>query len=206
MTYFGVGGKLIDADLLGEQLASQGYGDLSGRGLWRGSTNQTFAGRFTFDPEASTLSKESLSSGSYTSTLSGTYSTFNVGYVLVSKGSLWAYPYVGAGYGSFTLQITEDVGPLSFGEILDDSRRGISLKNRGWLLNAGLGTDYVLKLREDEERGISGVALGLRAGYLFVPATDDWKMLDEVEVGGDPRLTPSGLYFRLLVGFGRFVK
>ena len=129
-----------------------------------------------------------------------------MGYVLLSKGTLRAYPYVGGGYGSFTLRITEDVGPLSFGEILDNPRRGASLKNRGWLLNAGFGTDYLLKLREDEERGISGIALGLRAGYLFVPATEDWKMLDEVDVGGDPRLTPSGPYFRLLIGFGRFVR
>ncbi len=205
VTYFGAGGNVIDVDGLSSRLEARGYGALSEGGLWAGTANATFIGRFVLGADASRLRKETRSNADFTSSLSGTYGTFNLGYVLVSSGTLRVYPYVGAGYGSFTLQITEDDESLSFDQVLDDPRQGASLKNRGWLINAGAGADYLVGLRRAEER-VSGLAFGVRGGYLFTPKTENWEMMNAVEIAGNPDLTPSGPYFRVYVGFGYLLR
>ena len=91
-------------------------------------------------------------------------------------------------------------GTPSFDEVLDNPKRSAELSIGGFLLNLALGTDYLLKLGEDEKGG-GGLVFGLRIGYTFAPIKSDWEM-DGMDISGGPDLGITGPYIRLTIGGG----
>ena len=205
VTYAGLGANFVRLGDLSRRLERADYGAYSNSQFWYGTSGRTFLGPFMLGSEANWLRKEDSDNARFSTSLRGRYSAFHLGYVVRETDRLRAYPLVGLGHGSYTLRFYERGSDPSFGDVLANPARGAELKSQGWLLDLGGGADYLLPLRETEDRQ-SGLVLGLRAGYLFAPLDSDWALFDEGAPSGTPDLKLAGPYFRLTVGLGWFDK
>lgn len=198
--YFMFGGSTIDIDPLNSELESKGYSTHSDNFGSFGGGGHIIINRMIIGGEGHALVGEEeesvIARGSFKTSLSGFYGFFDVGYLIHSKHDLNVYPLIGIGGGAMSLKI----GPDSFDDILENPRRGAELSAGGFLLNAALGTDYLMRLWKDE-KGEGGLVFGLRIGYTFAPAKGGWEM-DGITLSGDPEMGITGPYFRLMIGAG----
>ena len=202
VTYGGVGVAFFDNDELSERLSTAGYGRLESDGVGVGTARYQFRGRLVGGVEGHTTGSESSEVGGIETTLSGRYALVNLGVDLVGSPTLRAYPLVGVGYGDLTLKLAP-LAEADFDRILSDPDRGTSLTKRGFLFNAGVGGDVVVPFRVDDEGASTGLALGVRAGYLAAVGGDDWEQFATSGVTDAPGASLSGPYVRLLIGVGR---
>jgi len=199
--YFMFGGSILDIKTLNSRLESKGYSKFSDNFIsFGGGCSQRISNRVIIGGEIHILIGEeneaAIASGNYRTSLTAAYGFFNLGYLVHSKGSLNVYPLLGVGGGGMWLKI----GPHVFDEILENPKRSTELTSAAFLLNLALGTEYQLKLWEDE-KGEGGLVLGLRFGYTFAPFKGEWTM-DGIDVSGGPKIGITGPYIRLLIGFG----
>ncbi|MEP0548166.1 MAG: hypothetical protein ABJF88_14620 [Rhodothermales bacterium] len=200
ITYFGVGGNALDTGNLSDRIGARGYGSLEPGGVGFATARYQFRGRLVGGIEGHTTQRDEARNGAFEASLSGRYATLNVGYLAYSTERLKLYPLVGGGYGDLTLRLYEDATDPDFDGTLDNPRRGSSLSSRGWLLNAGLGGDFIVPIRKSEDH-TRGLAFGLRAGYLLDLSSGDWEQFSEFGVDGGPEASLAGPYLRLLIGF-----
>jgi hypothetical protein len=145
---------------------------------------------------------------------------FNVGLVAVRKRGFILYPMVGIGYGASGLWLKSESTTRLYPEATkvvytgDRNLQNMIVWTRSVVLDFGLGAQYMLGAStEDKAKGFS---LGIRAGYRFQPGTDDVKVnsnknavdsYDPKDFDGQatplPKLGMSGLYVKLLIGFGK---
>lgn len=154
-------------------------------------------GRLILGGEGHALVRERNADGDFERTLEGGYGFLNVGYHFSPEDRVDLYPLIGIGGGANTFS-TVEVGAPSFGDVVDDPRRGATMNQAALLLQAAVGTDYLVVL-EDMPGGRRGFTLGLRAGYTVPLWESDWD-LEEFRVTGGPGLGPQGFYLRVLIG------
>jgi hypothetical protein len=126
---------------------------------------------------------------------------FDVGAVVVRNPRFRVFPMIGIGGGGMQLRITESPAP-SFDQIIADPARESLLDIGGFMLQAVLGVDYLLKLGEDKY-GYGGLIFGIRAGYTQSFFTSGWEMGD-IDIYGGPDTGISGFYIRFTVGGGGY--
>jgi hypothetical protein len=199
--YFMFGGSNLDIKSLNKKLESKGYSKFSdnfvsfGGGCFHRKDSRWMIGgegHFLFVEEQDAT----IASGNYKTSLSAAYGFFNLGYLAILKGGLNVYPVFGIGGGGMWLKIAED----SFDKILENPNQGSELSTGVFLLNLALGTDYLLKLKEDE-KGESGLVLGVRVGYTYAPFKEDWET-SGIQIAGGPELGITGPYVRFMIGGG----
>ncbi len=139
----------------------------------------------------------------YTLSLAGGAGFFNIGYLLFSGSHLNLYPVVGIGGGRLSFDITGEQTE-TFDNILHDPGKSVSLKTGGFLLNFSLTVDYLVPVFEgiDELGEETGLAVGLRVGYVFDPTPGDWTANKIANITGGPELGITGPYIQLLLGPG----
>ena len=199
--YFMFGRSKLDIDALNERLVSKGKTSLSdgflsfGGGFLRKNNSNWLSGvegHYLFAEEKD----YTVPNGNHKASLTAAYGFFDIGYALVSSGGLNIYPLIGFGGGVMWLQI----GKNNFNDILEDPERNAELTAGIFLLNFALGSDYLLKLKE-EEKGVSGIVFGFRAGYTYAPWKGAW-WTDNISIDGGPKIEMTGPYIRFMIGFG----
>ncbi|MBN2415500.1 hypothetical protein JXO52_06645 [bacterium] len=201
MGYSIFGQSYVGIDDLNEALKGKGYGALSDKFFSVGGGGHTIVnGRWILGGEGHTLLGDAVVTGDVTSSLMIGYGFFDIGYLLFSKADLNFYPLLGIGGGGMSLNIGEDIAMISMDEALDNPNRGISLSTAEFLLNIGVGLDYLIAFGRDET-GRGGMLLGVRAGYTFSPFSGGWSVGD-VEVTGAPEIGITGPYIRIMIGGG----
>lgn len=199
--FFTIGGNWLDLDKLNSTLANNGYSRLPESFFSIGFCNyQVWKGsRFLYGGEGQLLFGEQVEKGEFRTSILGSYGLFNFGYLL-NSGDWNIYPHVGIGGGGSRLRITE-TGKLSFRDILDNPRRESSLLNAYFMLNVGIGADYIfLKPIKDKKKKF-GFGFGVRLGYTFAPWISDWH-LDKEKLYGGPETGITGPYIRFMFGQG----
>lgn len=198
--YFMFGGSKLDIDALNNRLVSKDYSSFSdnffslGGGFLREKNNN-----WLFGAEGHFLLVEekdkTMPNGSHKASLTAAYGFFDVGHILVSSGGLNIYPLIGFGVGGTSLKI----GKNNFDDILNDPERNAELSTFIFLLNFALGTDYLLKSKDDKE-GV-GMVLGFRVGYTYAPWKGGW-WTDVIGIDGGPKTGITGPYIRFMIGVG----
>jgi opacity protein-like surface antigen len=147
--------------------------------------------------EGHALVRERTSTDNFERTLTGGYGFFNLGYHFSPEERVDLYPMVGIGGGG-NMFSTVEVGAPSFGSVVENPRRGATLNQAALLLQAAVGTDYLVVL-DELPGGRRGFMVGLRAGYTVPLWESDWDM-EEFRVTGGPGVGPQGFYLRVLIG------
>ena len=140
---------------------------------------------------------------------------FNVGMVALRKKGLIVYPLIGIGFGASGIRMkasaTRRVYPEITGVITDANPENMLVWTSNAVFDIGLGAQYLFgKSTEDNAKGFS---IGFRVGYNTQIATDNIKVnwlknaIDNPDFPSTkpalPKIGASGLYAKLLIGFGR---
>jgi hypothetical protein len=140
---------------------------------------------------------------------------FNVGMVALRKKGLIVYPLIGLGFGSSGIRMRASASSRVYPEITEVITDANPENMLVWTSNAvfdiGLGAQYLFgKSTEDNAKGFS---IGFRVGYNTQMATDNIKVnwlknaIDNPDWAKTkpalPKIGASGLYAKILIGFGR---
>jgi hypothetical protein len=105
---------------------------------------------------------------------------------------------LGVGSGSTCLSSSEALNKLlSF----NSSQDVFDLQSSQIVLDLGLGADYLLDFNGDPEHA-SGLVVGLKMGFVFVPSPPQWEAAGRAVAGGIPNLNSQGFYLNMSLGVG----
>lgn len=135
---------------------------------------------------------------------------FNVGYVALRHKGLIVFPMIGIGYGASALRLQDErsVKQYPFYGLQGDNVQNSIFWNHALVYDFSLGTQFYVGKSDDEEA--KGFSLGLRLGFRSQAESDAWringKSVESANKDQKIKLNPlgnSGLYVKLLIGFGR---
>jgi hypothetical protein len=209
--YFLAGARWLDTGALLDALgtAARPYERAPGAGdpfVLLGWGGHHLKGRWLLGGEGYGLHRrrEVARSGDFLVGVNGGYGLFRLGFALVNTPRLSVYALGGIGGGAVSVSIHQR-RDVSFGDVIENPARQVTLARGGLLLDAGLGADYRLLLAGGRPHHQPFIHLGLRAGWLFMPLAGSWRSMggtvtDGPSFGlGGPGATPS-------VGFGGLVR
>jgi len=203
--YFMTGYSRMDPAALNARFSEQGLPALPEGGWFLGGGGHYIFRNLILGGEGGGVISSPATGPRYNVTSSGGYGFLNVGYVVLSRGSILAYPLVGAGGGGMSVLITDRTGlPDSFDALLRDPVHQSLLMHGGFMMNFSVGIDWFVGGGQ-EGSGTGGWLVGLKAGYLLDTADDNW-MLDDRKLTGAPAAGMSGFYVRITLGGGGFVR
>lgn len=148
---------------------------------------------------------QEISGDSMIGSISGGYGFFNVGYQLLRKGDFFTYPFIGIGGGGYKLRLVQDAGEQDAQTLINDANRMIEMERGGFLLEFGWGFGYLFDMSSSEtamnpeDRG--GIFVGLRAGYIFDPASPTWRF-EGSKLRNGPDLKNNTFFLTLQIGGG----
>jgi len=139
---------------------------------------------------------------------------FNVGMVALRKKGLIVYPLIGIGFGSSGIRMKASAKdrfyPFITSVVPDANQQNMLVWTSNAVFDIGLGAQYIFgKSSEDNAKGFS---LGFRVGFNTQFATDNIKVNEKNAIDNPvwvdikptlPKIGASGLYAKLLIGFGR---
>lgn len=135
------------------------------------------------------------------STLSvgGGYGLLNVGYQLFTSNGFSLYPMLGIGGGGMSINSSIPLNKL-FG--LRTSGDIYTMETSQVVLDLGLAADYLIDFNGDPDED-SGVLVGVKLGFIFVPSPAQWQSNRQI-LGGSllPAISAQGPYFSLSLGGG----
>jgi hypothetical protein len=205
---FQAGWQTLDLGALNRDLRAAGYPAFDEGLFTLGGFGLGTSGRFLIGGEGHGLvtREETTPDGTFRTRLSGGYGLFTVGY-LAARGPRWdLYPLVGVGGGGLSLEIVERSSP-TFDDVLTEPGRSSRLSTGGVLVDLGLGADLRFAdgpggrdEDDDNDEGVGGLFVGLRAGWLWSPGDWQWELDELNDVAGGPGTDLTGFYIRVSLG------
>lgn len=134
---------------------------------------------------------------------------FNMGYVFINKKQLFAYVLGGAGGGTTTMKVSNTNGSTA---ILMDNNNSVpqgqsakfSFANPGFEMAAGF--KKMLFASTDKKNKVSGLLLGVDAGYYAIPFKESWSSkITDKKLTGFPKSSAGIWYVRMTLGGGKFL-
>lgn len=188
------GASWLSMDNLNDYLVQQGLSSFNDRspsftiGHRKEFKRLYFESGFTFryyDDHKRLNLKASLYNGTY---------LWNTGFNLLPKAfPVTLFPYAGMGVGGAYMHVRSD--SRAFSEALVSNGPDFTMWQGAFLLNAGVGSDFILTKSE------RGFVIGIRGGYLYDPFTSkrEWRS-NGTKITNLPDLDQSGPYVNLLIG------
>jgi hypothetical protein len=194
--YVDGGGFLGDVSNLNKSLGQRGYSGLKDYAYVLGFGGMSAKWRVVSGLEFRAVAWRPTDDDNSVTELYGASGLYNIGFnVLKPHAKVRLYPYVGAGFGGYTLRLREE--EVSFDTSLVRRTSDAMIWQNVGALQAGLGLDWLIPTRRNPN--VSRV-IGFRAGYVFDPSPGrDWE-ISKVEVNGGPSLSASGVYGQLVIG------
>lgn len=138
-------------------------------------------------------------------TIKNSFSAFKgigfLGFLVYTSERLDIFPYLGAGLAGYNLVMTNTQSD-SFGTIVASGQRGAVLSSVSLMLSTGAQIVYRLPVLA-ADKGVFGLAFGLKAGYDLAFAQSDWVLggiNDLVKVGDGPKTALTGPFAQVLLG------
>ncbi|HEY9842770.1 MAG TPA: hypothetical protein V6D23_20055 [Candidatus Obscuribacterales bacterium] len=197
--YYQPGFAFLDTGALNQSIAPSGYANYSGTFLSQGGGVQVILDRIVIGGSGYSLNGFRTASGKGdTLGVSSGYGLLNLGYVIFKEQNFSLYPILGIGSGSVRLSSSEALNKL-FGFV--SSSDVFDLQSSQVVLDLGLGADYLLDFNGDPNHA-SGLLVGLKLGYVFVPSPPQWESGGRPVGGSVPNLNAQGPYLSLSLGVG----
>lgn len=200
LLFYSGGGNLLSPAALNPLIQPTGYKALDSWSWGQGIGMYGVFKRVMIGLEYQSLFGQLTRNGQEAMKLDGSYSLLQAGYMVVATPAFQVYPYLGIGRGSMNLRSSQALNSLL--SVSQGSNQNLnSLTAGNWLLDLGLGANLILPMTPGNTSDARGPALALRAGYLLPLGNSEWSA-NELPVTGGPLMSPGGLYFRLMLGFG----
>lgn len=190
------GYHFLDMTDLNSSLSSHFYPEVPHNYFSIGVDYQIYDNQLIRDMEFLWFIKGKGTSGNYESGINGFMYLFNMGYMALNLDSIHLYPLVGIGIGNISMTVTETSSP-TFDSMLSGTPQNLRMSKTGFIINAGLGLDFVL----GGNNGNPEFFIGLRGGYIYYPADNDWSA-NNITVSSGPSTSLSGGYVRIMLGIG----
>lgn len=194
--FFSFGGAGISVDDINDLIIPKGYRRFKDYSFLIGGGFYKKFGRNILEIEMRGIRWKTRKRGTNQSSLKGIHGLIHYGFNVLPSQRIALFPYVGGGIGKVWLGLTRTSTP--FDTLLVEPVTDISLDQRAFILDAGIGFDITIQ----RKRCSSGnpLILGLRAGYTFDPTDkNDWYD-DNTMITGGPKLALSGPYARISIG------
>lgn len=165
-----------------------------------GASSQSVYKRVVVGFEVVAAFGDTYKNDSLTASVDAGWMNINFGYVLLDKARFKIYPTAGAGVILNGLSMS-DKRQLSLQQIQNDFGREINLSRLGMSLDIGVNIDLLGKWKYHEETSTTTCFLtGLKIGYLYSFAGDNWKYGRGTKVSGGPDFGLHGPYLQLKIG------
>lgn len=122
----------------------------------------------------------------------------NLGYMVVHNEDFRLFPMVGIGFGGVTMHLAEN-GVLTPETIVAKPGNETQISQGGLMLDFSASVELMLFKEQQRDGSWGGMMLGLTAGYLLSPQSNDWSYTGG-EINGGPDFGLSGFYARLSIG------
>ncbi|MGE3728719.1 MAG: hypothetical protein AB7I41_24425 [Candidatus Sericytochromatia bacterium] len=198
--WYDPGFSFLDTAAFNGAIANQGYNNLSNVFISQGGGAHLILDRIILGGSGMGLNgfRSANASGDVLG-VSGGYGLFNLGYVVYQDTNFNLYPVLGIGSGHISVSGSSSLNKV-FG--LSGSEDVTRIDSSQVVIDIGFGADYLIDFNADPGNA-SGLLVGLKLGYLFVPSPTQWEANRRL-VGGSnlPNLSNQGLYFNLILGAG----
>jgi hypothetical protein len=194
----GFGGTFISPDDMNFRLEKSGMPLIPGEYLQVGGGYQLIQSRIITEIEYFAILSRTERHGNFTSSFSGQYSYFNIGFLLLGLKNFQIYPLAGLGYGKIELRVTEE-GDFSFDTFLDNPINLRSFERDIFTGNIALGFDFLIRDNGKSSNTGLGFVFGVRAGFTYDISVGEWKA-NELQLGASPYMGLTGFYVRVVMG------
>lgn len=197
--YYQPGFSILDTGPLNQVLAPNNYANFSGFFLSQGGGIQVVLDRIVIGAAGYGLNgfRSSTAGGDSLGVSSG-FGLFQLGYVILREQRFSLYPILGIGSGS--TRITSSA-PLNKVFAFTSSSDLFDMQSSQVVLDLGLGADYLLDFNGDPNHA-SGLVVGLKLGYVFIPSPPQWESAGRPVGGAVPNLNAQGPYLSISLGIG----
>lgn len=197
--YYQPGFSFLDTNSLNQLIAPAGYANYSNTFLTQGGGAQVILDRIVIGGSGFGLSGFRAASGKgETLAVSGGYGLLNLGYVIVRQKNFSLYPMIGIGSGGVKINASEALNKL-FG--FTSGSDVFELQSSQIVMDIGLGADYLIDFNADRKLA-TGLDVGLKLGYVFVPSPPQWESAGRPVGGSVPNLNTQGVYLSISLGLG----
>lgn len=191
MGYFGIGVQGIEWGGLREKLQQYGYGDISRLGLVIGGGGGGVIGPLFLGGEGYGLVGRAVTGTSGQVRGSGGWGSFLVGWFRSIGERVHLHVQGGLGGGSIRVLLQRGDGVAPFDSLLQQPRGVVSMVASGLILQGGVGAEVGL---------ISGLFVGVRAGYVLPLGWGALALESEEGIAGAPAVTLRGWSVRFVLG------
>lgn len=134
-------------------------------------------------------------------TFNGGAGFLNFGYAALNRPRFKFIPMLGIGGIGMNLRISEQKD-ITLQDIQNQPWNETNLGWANFVFEIGFNLEYII-LKDDKENS-KGLRLGLKAGYTFSPASNNWRYAGGT-VTGLPKYMVNGFFARLVIGGAFFV-
>jgi hypothetical protein len=156
--------------------------------------------KFVIGGEGGTHHPGSFTSENLQVDLSSEYGFFSLGYVLLNRKGLLAFPLVSVGENDFAMYIHQSGQTATFPGVTSEPFQATTLRYNTKLLRFSLTGIYAIK-GNVSGKGATGLMVGLTAGYQTAYKSGPWEY-DNGPLTNGPDLSFNGFYVQLLLGGG----
>ena len=199
---FAPGIQPVRFDVLNGSLPA-GYPEISGNPFATAGAGYGIISNFVIGGEGGSLHPGSFSNDDLQIELAGDYSFFSLGYVLLNRKGILAFPLVSVGEANQSVYIHQNDQTATFGGVTGEPFQATTLKYRSKMLRFSITGLYAIK-GNSSGKGASGVMLGLTAGYQTSYKSGPWTY-DNGSIEDGPDFSNNGFFIQLLVGGGGVV-
>lgn len=201
--YLMVGQNMLQISQLNNFLAYKNLPILPKNYLTYGFGGHVILNKFVLSFEYQrSFNKKQISTKVFNTFLSLKYTTLNIGYLLVSKKGLMAYPLLGVGLSELQLKVMKN--DIDSFEDIDKNHTISDSKTHSLLVNTGIALDYFVNFNK-KKQGKNNLVIGIRAGYLISAIKTNWA-IDAITVNDGPPSGLTGPYIHFTIGLGGWVE
>lgn len=196
--HYELGFSWLDSAAFNNALESDGFAPLSGTFIRQGGGVEVLLERVLVGASGYALNGfQTANSTGDSFAVNGGYGVFKLGYLVIQEPGFSLYPVMGIGSGSLNVSSSRALNQI-FSFAGDEV---FQMQTPQIVLDLGVGADYMIDFNGDPSQD-SGVNLGLRLGYAWVPSPQQWRSGQRLLAGQVPNMSVQGPYLQLSLGGG----
>jgi len=201
--FFTPGIHTIQFNKLNDYLPA-GYPEITNKPLVTGGAGYAIISNFIIGGEGGTMHAGSFKKDNQQVDLTGDYSYFSLGYLVMKKKGYMIYPLISIGSNSIDLYVHERNQDVSFNAAVSEPFQATTFLYKTKMLKLSATGLYTLK-GSRANKATGGLMVGLEAGYQLAYRTGKWTY-DNGNIVNGPDFSNNGFFIQLLIGGGGVIK